>query len=223
MAGRQSLAGSTHRGPAPRRADDAVLRSLASGDERMFEQLVDEWSSTMLRLALARVESPAVAEEIVQDAWLTALGRLDTFEGRSSLRTWVLGIVVNLARARARSERRAQALLRVDAQDAVAGDRFRPPDAAQWPQHWALGPVPWPTPEQELLTSEARDVMLRAIELLPPAQREVLVMRDVQGCPSTEACTVLGITDTNQRVLLHRARSRVRQALEDYFDATEPT
>jgi len=100
--------------------------------------------------------------------------------------------------------------------------RFRPP-GDRWPEHWAIGPTPWPTPEQELLAGETRKVILDAISALPAAQREVLVMRDLAGSPAEETCNVLGLTDTNQRVLLHRARSRVRQAIEDYFQATEPT
>jgi RNA polymerase sigma-70 factor, ECF subfamily len=101
--------------------------------------------------------------------------------------------------------------------------RFRPPEARRWPDHWALGPVAWPVPEEALLAGETRSVMLDAIADLPPAQREVLVLRDLEGMSAAEACNVLGLSDTNQRVLLHRARSRVRNALERYFDATEPT
>jgi RNA polymerase sigma-70 factor, ECF subfamily len=101
--------------------------------------------------------------------------------------------------------------------------RFRPPDATRWPDHWALGPVPWPVPEEALLAGEAREVILAAIARLPPAQREVLVLRDLEGISAAETCDVLGVSDTNQRVLLHRARSRVRAAIECYFDETEAT
>jgi RNA polymerase sigma-70 factor (ECF subfamily) len=100
--------------------------------------------------------------------------------------------------------------------------RFRPRNAARWPGHWALEPVPWPLPEEALLAGETRRVILDAIVALPPAQREVVVLRDLEGVSAAEACNVLGLSDTNQRVLLHRARSRVRNALERYFDATEP-
>jgi RNA polymerase sigma-70 factor (ECF subfamily) len=216
----------TERRTTPRtaeREDDALVRALQGGDEAMFAQVVQRWSGTMLRMALAHVDSRAVAEEVVQEAWLTALRRLPSFEGRSSLRTWVLGIVLNVARSRARAERKAAPFDTGGAERVVDGDRFRPPDAERWPDHWAVGPVPWPTPEQELLAGEAREVVLRAISALPPGQREVLVLRDLEGCSGAEACNVLGLTDTNQRVLLHRARSRVRHALEDYFGATEPT
>lgn len=200
-----------------------MLAGIRQGDERVFAELVQRWSGVMLRLALAHVDSRAVAEEVVQEAWLTVLRDSERFERRSSLRTWVLGIVVNLARARARAERRSVARADLESGPAVDPARFRRPGAARWPDHWALGPVPWPVPEEALLAGETRRVILDAIAALPPAQREVLVLRDLEGMGAAEACNVLGLSDTNQRVLLHRARSRVRNALERYFDATEPT
>jgi RNA polymerase sigma-70 factor (ECF subfamily) len=202
--------------------DDALLRALREGDERVFSDLVDRWSQIMLRLALSRVESRAVAEEVVQDAWLTVLRSLDRYEGRSTLRTWVLGIVVNLARSRARAERR-QVSLSSESDPSVDQARFLPATHPRWPHHWALEPTGWRTPEEELLAGETSKVILEAIEALPPAQREVIVLRDVEGMPSTEVCNILALTDTHQRVLLHRARSRVRNALERYFAATEAT
>jgi RNA polymerase sigma-70 factor (ECF subfamily) len=203
--------------------DDAVLERLRGGDEHVFTELVGRWSGVMLRLALAHVGSRAVAEEVVQEAWLTVLRDLDRFKRRSALRTWVLGIVVNLARSRARAERRFLPLPDVSGGPVVEVARFRSSDSVRWPHHWALGPVPWPAPEDALLAGEARQVVLGAIAALPPAQREVLVLRDLEGIAAAETCNVLGLSDTNQRVLLHRARSRVRSALEQYFDATEPT
>lgn len=202
--------------------DEALLRALQQADERVFTQLVERWSGVMLRMALVHVDSRAVAEEVVQEAWLTVLRSLDRFERRSSLRTWVLGIVVNVARSRARAERRTTPAA-PDAGDAMDPARFRPSDTADWPDHWAVGPTPWPTPEDELLAGETREVILRALEGLPAAQREVLVLRDLQGWSALETCNALDLTDTNQRVLLHRARTRIRQAIEDYFGATEPT
>jgi len=177
----------------------------------------------MLRLALAHVDSRAIAEEVVQDAWLTVLRSLERFEGRSAFRTWVLGIVVNLARSRARSERRLKPLSSETDTPSLDPTRFLPPDHPRWPHHWAVAPVPWRTPEDELLAQEIRGVIFDAINALPPAQREVLVLRDLEGLPAGDACNVLGLTDTNQRVLLHRARSRVRNAVERYFAATEAT
>ena len=199
------------------------MDALRAGDEERFTELVDRWSAPMLRLALARVGSRAVAEEVVQETWLTVLRDLDRFEGRSTLRTWVLGIVCNLARARARAERRALPVALDEPRPVVASSRFRAPDAREWPDHWRLGPVPWPAPEEALLAGEACQVMLRAVAGLPPAQREVLVLRDLDGFSGEETCAALGLSAGNQRVLLHRARSRVRGEIERYFDATEPT
>ena len=175
----------------------------------------------MLRLALAHVDRREIAEEVVQDAWMTVLRSLHRFEGRSAFRTWVLGIVVNLGRSRARSERRAIPLFSDSSGPAVDPERFLPSDHARWPHHWAVEPVPWRTPEEELLAGETRKVILDAIHGLPPTQREVLVLRDLEGLTATEVCNVLGLTDTNQRVLLHRARSRVRHAFERYFTVAE--
>ncbi len=203
--------------------DDALVRALRTGDERVFSELVERWSGMMLRLALAHVGSRAVAEEVVQESWLTVLRSLDRFEHRSALRTWVLGIVVNLARSRARAERREIALSPDTAGPSVDPRRFLPADHPRWPHHWGAEPVRWRTPEDELLAVETHQVILDAIGALPGPQREVLVLRDLQGLSGAETCNILGLTDTHQRVLLHRARSRVRNALERYFAATEPT
>lgn len=175
----------------------------------------------MLRLALAHVETRAIAEEVVQDAWLTVLRSLDRFEHRSTLRTWVLGIVVNLSRSRARAERRAIPLSAELEQCTADPARFLPTDHARWPRHWAVPPAPWRTPEDDLLAGETRTVILAAIDALPPAHREVLVLRDIEGLSAADVCNILELTPSNQRVLLHRARVRVRQALERYFAATE--
>lgn len=204
-------------------SEAALLERIRAGDERVFSELVRSWGGVMLRLALVHVGSRAVAEEVVQEAWLTVLRDLDRFEGRSSLRTWVLGIVVNLARSRARAERRSTPVSLEAAEAVVDPGRFRPSDAPRWADHWALGPVPWGVPDDDLLAGETRRVVFAAIAELPPAQREVLVLRDLAGLTAPETCNVLGLTDTNQRVLLHRARSRVRNALESYLHATEPT
>ena len=202
--------------------DDALLRALREGNERVFSDLVDRWSHMMLRLALSRVENRAIAEEVVQEAWLTVLRSLDRYERRSTFRTWVLGIVVNLARSRARAERREVALASESA-PSVDPARFLPAAHPRWPHHWEVEPAVWSTPEDELLAGETRKVILGAIDALPPAQREVIVLRDVDGMASTDVCNVLGLSGTHQRVLLHRARSRVRNALERYFAATEAT
>jgi RNA polymerase sigma-70 factor (ECF subfamily) len=209
-------------GPNPKDDEDALVRALQDGDERVFSELVERWSGVMLRLALTHTKSRAIAEEVVQDAWLTVLRSLDRFERRSALRTWVLGIVVNLARSRARAERRTSAPSETD-RPSVNPSRFLPADHPRWPHHWGAEPVRWRTPEDELLALETRNVMLEAIDALSPAHREVLVLRDLEGLTGAEVCNILGLSDTHQRVLLHRARSRVRNALERYFAATETT
>jgi RNA polymerase sigma-70 factor (ECF subfamily) len=198
-----------------------LLEALGARDEATFTRLVESWSGAMLRLARSHVDSAAVAEEVVQEAWLTVLRDLDRFEGRSSLRTWVLGIVVNLARSRARSERRALPFPSDLDAPAVATDRF---SAAgdRWAGHWAAPPRAWRAAESEAIAAEERNALLRAIAGLPPAQREVLTLRDLVGCSAEETCNILGLTDTNQRVLLHRARSRVRGTLERTYDDEEP-
>ena len=197
------------------------MAALRRGDEGVFAELVDRWGGMMLRVALAHLDSRAVAEEVVQDAWLTVLRSIDRFEGRSSLRTWVTGIVVNLARSRARTERRIVPLAVEIEEPSVDGARFLPVDHPRWPRHWAVEPGPWPTPEDDLLATETRQVVFDAIKALPPSQREVVVLRDLEGLSSGDVCNVLGLTDTNQRVLLHRARSRVRAAIERYLGSNE--
>lgn len=204
------------------RDDETLVQALHDRDENVFNNVVECWSGMMLRLALAHVESRAVAEDVVQDAWLTVLRSLDRFERRSSLRTWVLGILVNCARSRARAERRSAALSSESA-PVVDPRRFLPANHPRWPHHWAVEPAEWRTPEEELLAGETRKVIVDAIDALPSSQREVIVLRDIEGLPPTEVCNILGLTDTHQRVLLHRARSRVRNALERYFAATETT
>lgn len=205
------------------RNDAALLKALQDGDERVFNELVVQWSGVMLRLALSHVESRAIAEEVVQDAWLTVLRSLARFERRSAFRTWVLGIVVNLARSRARAERRSVPLSSETRDPVVDSTRFLPADHPRWPHHWAVEPAPWRTPEEDLLAEETRKVILDAIEALPATQREVINLRDLEGLPAADVCSILGLTDTHQRVLLHRARSRVRNAIERYVTATEAT
>ena len=175
----------------------------------------------MLRVAFAHTRNHAIAEEVVQEAWLTMLRSLDRFERRSTLRTWVLGIVVNIARARFRAERRMVPLPPEAGGPTIEPSRFLPADHPRWPHHWAIEPVLWRTPEDNLLAEETRTIINTAIADLPPAQREVLVLRDLEGMPAADACNILGVTDTHQRVLLHRARARVRNALERHLARRE--
>jgi RNA polymerase sigma-70 factor, ECF subfamily len=201
-------------------ATDAVrLAALRAGDERAFAQLVDELSPRMLRLARVYAASAASAEEAVQEAWIVVLRGLDRFEGRSSLATWILGIVVNVARARGVRESRIRPFSSLsDDQPAVAAERFFPPDHPGWPGHWAIAPVAWP--EQALETAETKQLIRATVDALPEGQRAVITLRDIVGCTSAETCDALDITDANQRVLLHRARTKVRATLESTFDAT---
>lgn len=198
-----------------------LLESLREGDERAFEALVEEYGPTMIRLARLYVRERPAAEEVVQEAWLGVLRGLERFEGRSSLRTWVFRIVTNLAKTRAVREARSvpfSALVEADEDHgpSVPTEAFRGPDH-RWAGHWASPPVDWARPEQELIAAETRALIVRTIEGLPETQREVINLRDVEGWSSEEVCNVLELTETNQRVLLHRARTKVRHALDDYL------
>jgi RNA polymerase sigma-70 factor, ECF subfamily len=204
-------------------ADEAqLLESLRLGDERAFAALVDELGPTMLRLARLYVRERSVAEEVVQEAWLGVLRGIERFEGRSSLRTWLFRIVTNLAKTRAVREARSvpfSALVGAEVEDegpSVPTERFRGP-GDRWAGHWADPPADWARPEDELLSAETRDVIGRAIEMLPEAQRAVITLRDVEAWTSAEVCNALELSETNQRVLLHRARTKVRHALDEYL------
>lgn len=206
--------------------DDAgLLARLRAGDEDAFATLVERHSPAMLRVASAYVPSRAVAEEVVQETWLAAMRGLDGFEGRSSLRTWLFGILTNLAMKGGAKERRSAPFSALAAAEpdrpAVEPERFLPEDHERWPGHWALPPSRWPTPEEGLLGGEVREVVLAAIEALPAAQRTVIALRDVEGWSAEEVCEALDISAGNQRVLLHRARSTVRAAIERYHGAVE--
>jgi len=205
--------------------DARLVDALRAGDEAVFTMLVEEWSPAMLRVARIYVPTRAIAEDVVQDTWIAVLRGIDRFEGRSSLRTWVFRILTNTAKTRGERERRAVPLsaledpLRVP-EPAVSSDRFLDPDHRLYPGHWASPPASWSEqPEEKLLGAETRAVIDAAIARLPPAQRAVITLRDVQGWDSNDVCNVLGVSETNQRVLLHRARAKVRQALEEYLDA----
>jgi RNA polymerase sigma-70 factor (ECF subfamily) len=203
----------------------AQLQALRAGDERAFRELVREHESLLLRLALLYAPSRAVAEEVVQETWIAVLRGLDGFEGRASLKTWLSRILINVARRRAGREGRSIPFssLPHDEEDggpSVDPDRFFA--AGPYAGHWLSFPTDWSTlPEQRLLAKEVRAVVAAAIERLAPAQREVITLRDLEGWSAAEASELLGITDGHQRVLLHRARAKVRDALERYVDAYE--
>jgi len=198
-----------------------LLARLRAGDERAFEALVDRHYGTMLAVARTYVSSRAVAEEVVQEAWLGVLKGLDGFEGRSSLATWMMRIVANIAKTRGAREARSvpyASLLPDGEEAAVEPGRFRGPGDA-FPGHWRAYPANWNSvPEEILHQRDTLRVAVDAIAELPAAQRAVITMRDVQGCGPEEVCAALEVSDGNQRVLLHRARSRVRAALERHLD-----
>lgn len=212
----------------PIRPEDetALIEALRRRDEAAFAALVQRFAGPMLRLARMYARSAAVAEEVVQEAWLGVLQGIERFEGRSSFKTWLFRILVNRARTRADREARTIPFSSVglDTQDgvdepAVPVERFRPAGDPVAPFHWGAPPRSWgESPEEQLLSQETMGVVARAIAALPPAQREVVTLRDVEGWTAEEVCNVLEISDTNQRVLLHRGRGFVRAALERHLD-----
>src|SRR5436189_2696137 len=210
-------------GPGQPRDDEELLAALRRGDEDAFRALVEEHGPFLLRLALMHVSSRAVAEEVVQDTWLAVLNGLDRFEGRSSLRTWIASILLNKARTRGKREGRIVpfALFRRRYEEgtgpAVDPDRFQG-NRGERPGWWASPPAAWESPEEQLAADETRRVLLEAIKELPPRQRDVITLRDVSGWSAEEVRNALDLTETNQRVLLHRARSKVRAALEAHFE-----
>lgn len=212
---------------SPSRDELELVSALRRRDERAFSTLVDRHHSSLLHLAKLYVRTHAVAEEVVQETWLGVLQGIGSFEGRSSLKTWVFRILMNRARTRAQREGRTIPFsVAFDPQQegpfaAVDPERFLGPNG-EYPDHWALPPREWGrSPEELLLSGETRGRILKAIEALPPSQREVITLRDIDQWTSDEVCNVLGITETNQRVLLHRARSSVRRALEDYLGSPQ--
>jgi RNA polymerase sigma-70 factor (ECF subfamily) len=200
--------------------DAQLVEALRAGDEDAFARLVREYQPSLVRVARIYVSSQAAAEEVAAETWLAVLNGLDRFEGRSSLRTWIYRILTNTAKTRALRERRSIPFASLgDGDDgpAVDPDRFLPPGDPR-AGAWASPPRGWDgLPEATLLSAETRSVIDAAIEQLPPTQREVIRLRDVEGFSSGEVRALLELSETNQRVLLHRARSKVRAALERYL------
>jgi RNA polymerase sigma-70 factor, ECF subfamily len=201
--------------------DHALVQRLRDGDEAAFMELIDRYGAMMLRVAQMYVRDRATAEEVVQETWLAVLNGIDRFEERSSLKTWLFRILSNRAKTRGQRDGRMVPFSALVAEGtggdepAVDPDRFLGPDSPR-PGAWAVPPVPWP--EDRLLEKETLGVIEMTIAGLPEAQRDVILLRDVDGWTPMEVSDVLGITDGNQRVLLHRARSKVRTALEAYMD-----
>ena len=204
--------------------EEGLVEALLAGDESAFMSLVERYGPVMLRIARAYVGSPAVAEEIVQEAWLGVLQSLPRFEGRSSLKTWLLRILKNVASRRAAQERRSVPFSALEeAEDesgkpALGPERFLDP-GERWAGHWASAPRRFgDLPEEKMLSRAALAVVESEMLALPPNQRAVIELRDVEGWDAPEVCQLLEISEANQRVLLHRARSRVRHALEVHLD-----
>jgi RNA polymerase sigma-70 factor (ECF subfamily) len=207
--------------------DEQLLLALRRRDEQAFAALVDRYHARLVRLARLFVANEAVAEEVVQETWIGVLQGIDRFEGRSSFRTWLFRILTNQAKRRGQREARSLPFAAIsaaqDADDveyAVAPERFLPA-GDKWAGHWVSYPLNWrETPEERFLSHETRAFVQEAIAVLPLNQRLVITMRDVEGFPAAEVCNALAISETNQRVLLHRARSKVREQLERYLEKT---
>jgi RNA polymerase sigma-70 factor, ECF subfamily len=201
--------------PATGDPDAALVDRLRAGDEGAFMELVERYHAALVRLALSFVRSRAVAEDVAQETWLGVLNGIDRFEGRSSLKTWIFRILVN--RAKTRSERESRSVP-FSSLEGEGGEPVVDPDRFGTDGAWTSPPRSWEgEPEERLLAAEARAVIDAEIAKLPPVQRRVITLRDIEGLDAVEVRDLLELTDGNQRVLLHRARSRVRQALEEYL------
>jgi RNA polymerase sigma-70 factor (ECF subfamily) len=198
---------------------DDEVRALRAGDEATFRLVVAREHSTLFRVARAHVHDDATAADVVQETWLAAIRGLDGFEGRASLRSWLISIVLNLARRRGARDARVRPVAELSVADVAPGgwspDRFRRA-GDRWPGHWAVAPADWSTsPEERLAGREVMEVAQAAIDALPQRQRMVVLLRDVLGWTSAEVCDALDLSSGNERVLLHRGRSVVRRSLEE--------
>ena len=205
-----------------REPDSELVTRLRSGDETAFATVLEAWSAGMLRLARTIVSTEASAAEVVQETWVSVIRAIDGFEGRSSLRTWVYRILVNAAKHRAVQERRAVpwSSLELGHEPTVDPDAFQAA-GEPWPGHWRTFPEQWP--EEALLASEIRDVVVVAVRRLPPQQRAVLTLRDIEGFTGPETAAMLDLSEGNQRVLLHRARARLRVELDEHVHGRGPS
>ena len=202
-------------------SEEQTLAALRAGDEGAFRDLFAHSYPMMKRVARTYVASDAVAEEVVQETWLAIVMGIDRFEGRSTLGTWMFSILTNQAKTHSGREKRALPFSCAAPSDTeepvVHPDRFQKDDDA-WPGHWATPPRPWQKPERRLLSLEARDHLKAALAKLPDRQRTIVGLRDVEGHSAEDVCNLLGLSQENQRVLLHRGRSRLRAVLEEYLD-----
>ena len=201
-------------------SEDRLIAALRAGDEQAFATLVRRYHASLRRVARAYVSTDAVAEEVVQETWLAVVAGIERFEQRATLKTWLFHILTNKAKTRGVRERRTvpfASLAGADDEPAVSPERFQRAGDA-WPGHWATPPRPWEDPERRLQSLEARERLREAIAALPAAQQAVLTLRDVEGLEADEVCALLDLSPGNQRVILHRARAKVRDALEQWFE-----
>jgi RNA polymerase sigma-70 factor (ECF subfamily) len=203
--------------------ETSLLESLRKGNQAAFTQLVEHYHTSLVRLASLYIHDESVAEEVAQETWLAVLKGLKRFEGRSSLKTWIFTILTNRAKTYSLREPRALVFSELEEesfenQPTVDPERFSPPGTQDSPGHWVGVPKLWTNiPEEAFLSAEMLGIIEAAIVFLPENQQAVITLRDLDGFSSEEVCNVLGISETNQRVLLHRARAKVRKALEDYL------
>ena len=210
-------------GPSLWQEEQLLIARLRNGDAGAFDALVSKHHSALIRMALGHVADREVAEEVVQDTWMAVIEGLTRYDGRSSLRTWIFGILIHKAKDRGVREKRHTTFSDFESKDdehdeMVDPSRFQ--RSGEWAGHWAFPPQPWDnqTPEKLLASQQAVNAMNKAIESLPRTLKEVLILRDIEGIEAKEACELLKITETNLYVRLHRARERVRRAVEVYLE-----
>jgi RNA polymerase sigma-70 factor (ECF subfamily) len=202
--------------------ESELLDALRRGDDRAFAGLIDCYHASMLRVARSYVATREAAEDVVQETWLGVIKGLDSFEGRSSLKTWIFRILVNRARTRGQREARSQPFSAIAfGGDEPAVDPARFYDSGRWVGFWSAPPTLHSPAEQQVIATEAGQQVLAAIGQLPDSQRVVITLRDVEGLSASEVCDLLDISEANQRVLLHRARTKARAALERYLDSPD--
>ncbi len=210
------------------KSEDRLLARLRQRDEEAFDDLINQHHSTLIRMAMGYVADREAAEEVAQDTWMAVIESLNRFEGRSSLRTWICGILIHKAKDRGVREKRhttfsAFESYNDDNDEAVDPSRFQ--QSSEWAGHWAFPPQPWDdqTPEKMLASQQVVNAMQQAVEALPATLKEVLILRDVEGVEAKDVCEMLHITETNLYVRLHRGRERVRAAVETYLEGRKQT
>jgi RNA polymerase sigma-70 factor (ECF subfamily) len=218
---RETMHGAEHGGGD----ETQFIAALRAGEESAFVELIDRYHAHMVRLAHVFVRDAAVADEVVQEAWLGVLRGIDRFEAHSSLRRWISSILINRAKTRAARERRSVPFSALtddigsqSFEPSVEPEHFRPDAAEQWRGGWVSFPRDWNNaPDEQVLSQETQNHIHACIDALPDSQRDVVVLRDVHGLTADETCRLLRISEVNQRVLLHRGRAKVRRALKRYF------